>query len=93
MLISACIEIEKESKNDEEIAYSTHHDGVIFQKYNHNKQGDSGNILYRRKLMNAKLLKRSLIASITHVYDKLMDEENCLCWNEHSPSHYFKDQI
>ena len=73
VLINNCIEIEEESKHDEEIAFSTHEDGVIYQKFlAHSKGTDSGVIVYRRKSMNTKYLKRALVASITQIYDKLM---------------------
>lgn len=43
--------------------------------------------------MNSKVLKRSLVASMIGVYDKLMVEDNCLKWHEQSPSHFFKLHI
>lgn len=56
-------------------------------------QAHPGKIIYRRKVMDMKLLKRALVASMTYIYDELMDENCCLGWHQQSPSIFFKDHI
>ncbi len=50
-------------------------------------------MMYRRKTMDPCVLRRAVAFSLLESYDKLMNENCCLNWNESSPSYYFKQVI
>jgi len=62
------------------------------QKYQHNKS-ENGTIIYRRKVMDTKDLKKALMTSLIGIYDKLSIEDNCLQWHKNKPSLFFKEKI